>query len=382
MKKLFKYALLIAMGVATLSFNISAAEADIPDEHLKEIVEPKSEAISVLCFGNSILIHGPSSDVGWTGNWGMAASTEQNDYYYSIQRMIEYEDYDNITWSRSSVAPLERAIDERLDYDYASEIKAYLAPSIAKAQPDVIIFQIGENVSSAPTRESYAHALTKFAEYCMSVNPEVQIIFCMPFWGGDAKCAGVMDAAKKLGFTYANLAQLNLPEYKAIGKFTHSGVAEHPGDAGMAKIAELLFEQLCIVLEKKYVNPEQVQVKLDGQFLSFDVPAQIVNGRTMIPVRKVSEAFDADVKWIDEEKKAVITTATSTIEIVQGDMFLTKDGTKIELDVPATNIDGRVMIPLRAVASALDCKVDWDPVRRFALIEKPVLESGTDIVSE
>ena len=371
MKKSLKYLLLVVVCLATLTMS-TFAEAEIPDEHLKEVIEPKSEAISILCFGNSILIHGPYSDVGWTGNWGMAASNEQNDYYYSIQRMIEYEDYDNITWSRASVAPLEREIGASTTYDYAKEIKAYLAPSIEKANPDVIVFQIGENVSSTPTRESYAHALTKFAEYCMSVNPDVQIIFCMPFWGGDAKCAGVMDAAKSLSFTYANLAQLNLPEYKAIGKFSHSGVAEHPGDTGMARIAELLFEQLKIVLEKKYVDSEQVQVKIDGQFISFDVPAQIVNGRTMIPVRKVSEAFNADVKWIDEEKKAVITTETSVIEIVQGDMFLTKNGEKIALDVPATNINSRVMIPLRAVASALDCSVDWDPVRRFALIEKPV----------
>ena len=104
-------------------------------------------------------------------------------------------------------------------------------------------------------------------------------------------CMGAQNAAINLGFTYADLAQFNTNDNKAIGLFEHGGVANHPGDKGMANIAEEIFKQLDIILYKKYKDPEQVEVKLDGKYITFDVLPRLVNDRTMIPVRAVAEAF-------------------------------------------------------------------------------------------
>lgn len=115
-------------------------------------------------------------------------------------------------------------------------------------------------LTKARTRASYELALTKFAEYCMSVNPDVQIIFCKPFWDGTALCIGAQNAAINLGFTYADLAQFNTNDNKATGLFEHAGVANHPGDKGMANIAEEIFKQLDVVLTRNIEIPNRLKL--------------------------------------------------------------------------------------------------------------------------
>ena len=377
MKKLLKKILFAALAVTTLSV-CAVAEQDIhadgviPDEHNPVVNEANNEEISIAVMGNSILGHGKAEGIGWYGEgWGMAASGPDKDYISQLKGYVKDMGFTNVKWSTVSLATLERTIDKRMDYKYESEIKSYVAPTIDRAQPDIVIFQIGENVSGGPTRESYAHALTLMAEYCKSVNPDVEIIFCKPFWGGDAKVAGVEIASKNTGFTYADLAQFNTNENKAIGLFEHSGVAAHPGDLGMANIAKEIFSQLKIVLNKKYINKEQVEVKLDGKYMIFDVPAQIINGRTMVPVRAISEAFGAEVDWVEETKTVIIDAPSAYITMVLGENFFTKNGKKIELDVPATEVNWRTLVPIRAISEALDCDVKWDEAKWTAIITKP-----------
>ncbi len=366
-----KKAVFTALTLGMVSGMAFAAEPEIPDEHITNITPGSEEQISILCVGNSILNHGPSADIGWSGSWGMAASSADKDYYHLLQDKVKEAGYTNVAWSSTGVATLERAIDKRTDYDYKAEIDQLLAPSVRAAMPDIVIFQIGENVNQGPTRESYKIALEKLAEFCVSVNPDVEIIFCMPFWGGDAKCLGVKDAAIETGFTYADLSQFNTDENKAIGLFEHSGVAIHPGDQGMANIADEIFKQLEVVLYKKYVDPNQVEVKLDGKYVYFDVPAQIIDSRTMIPIRAVAEAFSADVGWDGETETVTIIRPGEEIVMKLGENFFTKNGEKFDLDVPALETGGRTLVPARAIAEAFDCKVDWDEAAWTAIITSP-----------
>lgn len=369
--KIFKKILFSALLLGTLSATAFAADAEIPDEHLKDVKSADEQSISILCVGNSILAHGASESIGWSGNWGMAASDSSKDYFHLLQDKVSAAGYENVKWSSVGVAPLERAIDKRMDYDYKSEIDSMLAPSVTKAVPDVVIFQIGENVNQGPTRESYEHALTKLAEYCVSVNPDVQIIFCKPFWDGTALCMGAQNAAIHLGFTYADLSQFNTNDNKAVGLFEHSGVASHPGDKGMANIAGEIYKQLEIILYKKYRDPSQVEVKFDGKYVSFDVLPQIINDRTMIPVRAVAEAFGAKVDWDEPTETVSIESGKTKILMKLGENFFTKNGEKIDLDVPALETDGRTLVPARAIAEALDCIVDWDDKTQTAIISTP-----------
>lgn len=91
-----------------------------------------------------------------------------------------------------------------------------------------------------------------------------------------------------------------------------------------------------------------------------DVCATILNNRTHVPVRFVSEALGASVKWNDGDKTAVIENNDDIITLENGSPTMLLNDREIPLDSPAAIISGRMMIPLRAVAEAMDKKITYD----------------------
>ena len=105
------------------------------------------------------------------------------------------------------------------------------------------------------------------------------------------------------------------------------------------------------------LNSQKTLVK--GTDTALDVPATTVNDRTVVPVRFISESFGAKVDWSEEEQKVTITKDSTTITIVLGESKMVKNGTEIALDTAAFTQNDRTLLPLRAVAEALDKQVFW-----------------------
>jgi hypothetical protein len=59
---------------------------------------------------------------------------------------------------------------------------------------------------------------------------------------------------------------------------------------------------------------DPIKIIVNGQEVVGDIPAQIINGRTMVPIRLVAEALDADVRWDEVKRQVVITTAEDSEE--------------------------------------------------------------------
>ena len=62
----------------------------------------------ILFLGNSITLHGPKADIGWTGDWGMAASEPEKDYVHQTVRMLRAEN-PGLSWRIGQLADWERA---------------------------------------------------------------------------------------------------------------------------------------------------------------------------------------------------------------------------------------------------------------------------------
>jgi beta-lactamase superfamily II metal-dependent hydrolase len=101
------------------------------------------------------------------------------------------------------------------------------------------------------------------------------------------------------------------------------------------------------------------QVILNGQALSFDVPPVIESGRTLVPLRAILEALGAGVQWDGETQTVTATKNGTEIVLVIGGAAY-KNGQLVTLDVPAKIIESRTMAPLRFVSEALNCHVSWD----------------------
>ena len=104
---------------------------------------------------------------------------------------------------------------------------------------------------------------------------------------------------------------------------------------------------------------ESIKVILDGKQLQFDVPPQTIEWRTMVPMRVIFEELGAEVYWEDSTQTITAYKGSTTIVMQIGNKMLTKDGQQIEMDVPPLEIDGRTLVPVRAISESLGCNVSW-----------------------
>ncbi|MCX7746047.1 MAG: copper amine oxidase N-terminal domain-containing protein [Clostridia bacterium] len=92
-----------------------------------------------------------------------------------------------------------------------------------------------------------------------------------------------------------------------------------------------------------------------------NVEPLIADGRTMVPVRALAESLGATVGWDPGKRLITITLDEKVINLTLDSAEAFVSGNKIKLDVPAKAINGRTMIPLRFVSENMDRKVNWHP---------------------
>ena len=116
-----------------------------------------------------------------------------------------------------------------------------------------------------------------------------------------------------------------------------------------------------------YANAN-IKVYVDNVEVKMDASPTLVDGRVMVPVRAVFESAGAKVQWNDETRVTTLTLDDYEVTIKVGDPFLIKNGTARALDVPASIIEDSLAIPVRAIAEAMDFGVTWNGIRNSVLI--------------
>lgn len=111
------------------------------------------------------------------------------------------------------------------------------------------------------------------------------------------------------------------------------------------------------------VNAENdINVYLNGSQLSFDQNPLIVNDRTYVPARSIFEAFGMNVEWDNEAQSAYIYNNDTEISLSVNSNEMYINGEAVALENTPFIENGRILVPLRAISEALDCKVSWDAV--------------------
>ena len=135
---------------------------------------------------------------------------------------------------------------------------------------------------------------------------------------------------------------------------------------GNAEQMKLLAEKLYKPGQYTYVaggdadRPQSdIAVKLNGEWMHFDVDPVLVNDRTLVPFRAIFEALGCTVSWDDINQTAIGMRNGQKIILPIGSTTVSVSGTAKILDQPAILIDGRTMVPLRFVSEAVGAQVQW-----------------------
>lgn len=134
----------------------------------------------------------------------------------------------------------------------------------------------------------------------------------------------------------------------------------------------------------------EINVLINNKFLQCDQPPVLINGRTLVPMRAIFEALGAEVNWNSDKRTAEGIKEDKKVAITIEDNALYVNGVAKELDVPAQLINGKTMVPVRAISEAFDCNVQWNGAKKYVIIRQKnqvplnisVLNKNEDVVAE
>ncbi|MBQ6555379.1 MAG: copper amine oxidase N-terminal domain-containing protein [Firmicutes bacterium] len=129
----------------------------------------------------------------------------------------------------------------------------------------------------------------------------------------------------------------------------------------MKRFFALLCAAVCAMSASVFAG----DVSVNGNII--DAQTVIVDSRTLVPVRGVFEELGYTVEW-DGETKTASLTGEKTVIIKSGETTFTVDGATVTPEVPQQIIEGRFMLPLRAVGEAIGAEVDWEAETKTVII--------------
>lgn len=204
---------------------------------------PQENPKKCIVLGNSITIHGINSY--WWGEWGMAASTRDNDFVHKLEKKLNSQDL-NYVCTPVNIANWETSLDlNSIDF---------MALNIADY--DIVIIRLGENISNDVESEVCEKAIKELINNIKKQNKDAKIYMTGVFWPNDSKETAIKNAATSENVKYINIDQFySDANIHSIGDqvygddgllhtIEHGGVAIHPNDSGMEAIAEEIYKAM------------------------------------------------------------------------------------------------------------------------------------------
>lgn len=196
----------------------------------------------ILIVGNELTKCAPVTEMGWSGNWGMAASSETNDFALRLIALI-----------RNKMPQAVLRLDNIM-YEDTMTGWDHLIPNKAA----VIIIQIGDNWRGGVPAAEYGEAYRQMLEELRD-GDKTKLLICLGPWHNKAIEPVIAAAAKAAGACYISLApiaKISANRADAGGAKLNPETALYPGDTGMRAIAETIWLR---------IGPKIDKMAIDGQ---------------------------------------------------------------------------------------------------------------------
>ena len=213
----------------------------------QDVLWGNMKANSILFLGNSITMHQPEADLNpaWTGNWGMAASSQANDYVHLLAGAINGRTGGNLSIVPTAPDGTNLAsanvvnIADIFERGYATYSNSQLQPQI-NAKPDMVVLQFGENMNmgtfNATTFKSSLETLVTGLE--ASSNPTIVITSFI------LESNPTVDAIKQQVCAEDPAHRVFVDLSSVYQNSANIGNYGHPNDQGMALIANTIYNAM------------------------------------------------------------------------------------------------------------------------------------------
>lgn len=107
---------------------------------------------------------------------------------------------------------------------------------------------------------------------------------------------------------------------------------------------------------------------VNGEQPALEVNPFIKDGSTLVPFRAISEALKAEVKWDAEERSVTVTRGGVSVKLFIDSTKALVDGKEVILEVPATIVEGNTVVPVRFISESLKATVKWEDETKSVVI--------------
>lgn len=215
--------------------NVSAENQLSSDEYVT--ICKNNGNIKILFVGNSITKHAPAPEIGWYGNWGMAASCEEKDYVHLVLEALKTKN--SVDYCIAQCAVWER------NYQESDSILPQYYEKARNFEADIIVIRIGENINDIKEKEKLKSAFQKMILY-FNKNKNTKIIITSLFWNQKEINEIMKNISDENDYVFCDISDLEKDEKTmALGCYEHKGICVHPSDYGMKCIADKIID--CII---------------------------------------------------------------------------------------------------------------------------------------
>ncbi len=130
------------------------------------------------------------------------------------------------------------------------------------------------------------------------------------------------------------------------------------------------FADIKSMLESMSYSQGEIQIKINGSRIYPDSAPLLVEGRTLVPIRAVAEKMGYSVYWDAENQLVGLTDGRTELVFGIGYASYIKNDVEKAIDVAPFIFENRTYLPLRAVAEAMNAEVNWDGASRTVIIDK------------
>ena len=148
-------------------------------------------------------------------------------------------------------------------------------------------------------------------------------------------------------------------------------------------VLKILIFVMCLnLISATAFADEEIKLYIDGDRIETDVAPEIVNDRTLIPVRCFFEKFDAEVIWVESTKQVVIENDDKSIILKIDDKTAYVNNKAVKLDAPPIIKNDRTLVPVRFISENLGYNVDWKDETRSVYITSPEPEEEDSVITK
>ena len=138
----------------------------------------------------------------------------------------------------------------------------------------------------------------------------------------------------------------------------------------------LLILVIVLLMSPGVYADTDIEIEINGIQLVTDTSPTVENGRLLVPVSHLMRALGAEVIWNGQNLTVDITHETGTITLAINNRTAQVNGQPVQMDVPPRIINNRTLVPLRFLSENLDAQVEWDGVNRMVYVETKDFEPG------